>query len=69
MTDTPDAPDAPNWIIMPFLECWSYTCLAAADALSQEIGPPPSLLLIDNGSGYKTRFMSEEFCKAGLTPQ
>ena len=53
---------------MPFLECWSYTCLAAADALSQKIDPPPSLLLIDNGSGYKTRFMSEEFCKAGLTP-
>ena len=60
MTDTPDAP---NWIIMPFIDCWDYTRPAASDALAQKIDPQPSLLLIDNGSSYKGRLASEEFCK------
>lgn len=67
MEEEVEVSDAPNWIIMPFIDCWDYTKAAALDALDQKITPPASLLLIDNGSKHRTRLATEEFCKAGIT--
>ena len=57
--------EAPNWIIMPFIDCWDYTKAAVTDALEQAIDPPPRLLLIDNGSKHEIRLKAEEFGRTG----
>jgi hypothetical protein len=57
--------EAPNWIIMPFIDCWDYTRAAVTDALEQKIEPSPRLLLIDNGSKYEVRLKAEEFDRTG----
>ena len=57
--------NVPNWIIMPFIDCWDYTKAAVTDALEQSIDPPPRLLLIDNGSKYEIRLKAEEFGRTG----
>ena len=51
--------EAPNYIIMPFIDCWDYTKAAATDALVQTI--EPCLLLIDNGSKRSVRLQTEQF--------
>ncbi len=61
MSEVSEAPKAPNYIIMPFIDCWDYTRAAATDALAQEIDPPARLLLIDNGSKRAVRLLAEEF--------
>jgi len=51
-------------ILMPYIDCAEMTRQAVEDCMAQRLDPPPTLLLIDNGSQEEGRALADDLAAA-----